>query len=79
MVAPEGLPERGGADFQPSPLSVVVTLEPCEGAETYVNGKQVAESLVLRSGRVRGIGRVSFPQTLMPGVGMQGRALLSRA
>ncbi|XP_015283376.1 PREDICTED: kinesin-like protein KIF1C [Gekko japonicus] len=29
---------------------VVVTLEPCEGAETYVNGKQVTESLVLRSG-----------------------------
>uniref|UniRef100_UPI00253FDE41 kinesin-like protein KIF1C n=1 Tax=Euleptes europaea TaxID=460621 RepID=UPI00253FDE41 len=29
---------------------VVVTLEPCEGAETYVNGKQVTETLVLRSG-----------------------------
>lgn len=29
---------------------VIVTLEPCEGAETYVNGKQVTESLVLRSG-----------------------------
>uniref|UniRef100_A0ABM5EJP9 Kinesin-like protein KIF1C isoform X2 n=1 Tax=Pogona vitticeps TaxID=103695 RepID=A0ABM5EJP9_9SAUR len=29
---------------------VVVTLEPCEGAETYVNGKQVMEPLVLRSG-----------------------------
>ncbi|XP_054851077.1 kinesin-like protein KIF1C [Eublepharis macularius] len=29
---------------------VVVTLEPCEGAETYVNGKQVTEPLVLRSG-----------------------------
>ncbi|XP_042333242.1 kinesin-like protein KIF1C [Sceloporus undulatus] len=28
----------------------VVTLEPCEGAETYVNGKQVMEPLVLRSG-----------------------------
>ncbi|XP_062993602.1 kinesin-like protein KIF1C [Elgaria multicarinata webbii] len=28
----------------------VVTLEPCEGAETYVNGKQVKEPLVLRSG-----------------------------
>ncbi|XP_044273043.1 kinesin-like protein KIF1C isoform X2 [Varanus komodoensis] len=29
---------------------VVVTLEPCEGAETYVNGKQVTEPLVLHSG-----------------------------
>uniref|UniRef100_A0ACB8EY23 Kinesin-like protein kif1c n=1 Tax=Sphaerodactylus townsendi TaxID=933632 RepID=A0ACB8EY23_9SAUR len=29
---------------------VVVTLEPCEGAESYVNGKQVTEPLVLKSG-----------------------------
>uniref|UniRef100_A0A8C5MLF9 Kinesin family member 1C n=1 Tax=Leptobrachium leishanense TaxID=445787 RepID=A0A8C5MLF9_9ANUR len=29
---------------------VVVTLEPCEGAETYVNGKQVTQPLVLKSG-----------------------------
>lgn len=29
---------------------VVVTLESCEGAETYVNGKQVTELLVLKSG-----------------------------
>ncbi|NWW25466.1 KIF1A protein, partial [Falcunculus frontatus] len=29
---------------------VVVTLEPCEGAETYVNGKQVTEPVVLKSG-----------------------------
>ncbi|XP_054374469.1 kinesin-like protein KIF1C isoform X1 [Molothrus ater] len=28
----------------------VVTLEPCEGAETYVNGKQVTEPVVLNSG-----------------------------
>ncbi|XP_063157843.1 kinesin-like protein KIF1C [Candoia aspera] len=28
----------------------VVTLEPCDGAETYVNGKQVTEPQVLRSG-----------------------------
>ncbi|XP_065426493.1 kinesin-like protein KIF1C isoform X2 [Chrysemys picta bellii] len=28
----------------------IVTLEPCEGAETYLNGKQVTEPLVLRSG-----------------------------
>lgn len=33
------------------PPSVVVTLEPCEGAETYVNGKLVIEPLVLKSGR----------------------------
>ncbi|KAH0626030.1 hypothetical protein JD844_000729, partial [Phrynosoma platyrhinos] len=31
-------------------VDAVVTLEPCEGAETYVNGKQVMEPLVLRSG-----------------------------
>ena len=38
----------------PLPLSlcsVVVTLEPCEGAETYVNGRLVTEPLVLKSGR----------------------------
>ncbi|XP_068919318.1 kinesin-like protein KIF1C isoform X2 [Petaurus breviceps papuanus] len=29
---------------------VVVTLEPCEGAETYVNGNPVTQPLVLRSG-----------------------------
>uniref|UniRef100_A0A098LXN8 Kinesin-like protein KIF1C n=1 Tax=Hypsiglena sp. JMG-2014 TaxID=1550645 RepID=A0A098LXN8_9SAUR len=29
---------------------VVVTLEPCSGAETYINGKQVMEPQVLRSG-----------------------------
>lgn len=41
-----------GSDFPfLSFCSVVVTLEPCEGAETYVNGKLVTEPLVLRSGR----------------------------
>ncbi|KAG8431000.1 hypothetical protein GDO86_019582 [Hymenochirus boettgeri] len=29
---------------------VIVTLEPCDGAETYVNGKQVTQLLVLKSG-----------------------------
>ncbi|KYO40370.1 kinesin-like protein KIF1A isoform B [Alligator mississippiensis] len=29
---------------------VVVTLEPCEGADTYVNGKKVTEPSILRSG-----------------------------
>ncbi|KAM8805156.1 kinesin-like protein KIF1A isoform 6-T6 [Eudromia elegans] len=29
---------------------VIVTLEPCEGADTYVNGKKVTEPSVLRSG-----------------------------
>lgn len=35
----------------PPPPQVVVTLEPCEGAETYVNGKQVTEPVVLKSGK----------------------------
>uniref|UniRef100_G1KG54 plus-end-directed kinesin ATPase n=1 Tax=Anolis carolinensis TaxID=28377 RepID=G1KG54_ANOCA len=30
--------------------SEVVTLEPCEGADTYVNGKKVTEPSILRSG-----------------------------
>uniref|UniRef100_A0AAZ3RKS0 plus-end-directed kinesin ATPase n=1 Tax=Oncorhynchus tshawytscha TaxID=74940 RepID=A0AAZ3RKS0_ONCTS len=29
---------------------IAVTLEPCEGAETYVNGKRVTEATVLKSG-----------------------------
>ena len=52
----------GICDLTPLPLepdpsffsllaSVVVTLEPCEGAETYVNGKLVSEPVVLKSGR----------------------------
>ncbi|XP_062462320.1 kinesin-like protein KIF1C [Pezoporus occidentalis] len=36
---------------QPGPTGeVVVTLEPCEGAETYVNGQRVTEPVVLQSG-----------------------------
>lgn len=31
-------------------LVAVVTLEPCEGADTYVNGKKVTEPSILRSG-----------------------------
>ncbi|KAB0403644.1 hypothetical protein E2I00_000341, partial [Balaenoptera physalus] len=33
----------------------VVTLEPCEGADTYVNGKKVTEPSVLRSGTVQSV------------------------
>lgn len=29
---------------------VIVTLEPLPGAETYVNGKQITEGVVLRQG-----------------------------
>lgn len=29
----------------------VVTLEPCQGADTYVNGKKVTEPSILRSGK----------------------------
>lgn len=37
--------------------AVVVTLEPCEGADTYVNGKKVTEPSILRSGRLHiGVG-----------------------
>lgn len=38
--------------YSPSPAvsSVIVTLEPCEGADTYVNGKKVMEPSILRSG-----------------------------
>ncbi|XP_051567543.1 kinesin-like protein KIF1A isoform X18 [Myxocyprinus asiaticus] len=32
------------------PMGEAVILEPCEGAETYVNGKRVTEPTVLRSG-----------------------------
>ncbi|XDV35864.1 hypothetical protein PO909_005734, partial [Leuciscus waleckii] len=32
------------------PIGEAVILEPCEGAETYVNGKRVTEPTVLRSG-----------------------------
>uniref|UniRef100_A0A673ZKF7 plus-end-directed kinesin ATPase n=1 Tax=Salmo trutta TaxID=8032 RepID=A0A673ZKF7_SALTR len=32
------------------PMGETVTLEPCEGAETYVNGKRVTEATVLKSG-----------------------------
>ncbi|XP_071198430.1 kinesin-like protein KIF1A isoform X17 [Salvelinus alpinus] len=32
------------------PIGEAVTLEPCEGAETYVNGKRVTEPTVLKSG-----------------------------
>nr|XP_020143629.1 kinesin-like protein KIF1A [Microcebus murinus] len=43
---------RGGSE-------AVVTLEPCEGADTYVNGKKVTEPSILRSGTAaaRGGGR----------------------
>lgn len=30
--------------------AVVVTLEPLPGAETYVNGKQITEAVVLKQG-----------------------------
>ncbi|KYO28606.1 hypothetical protein Y1Q_0020306 [Alligator mississippiensis] len=36
---------------------VVVTLEPCAGAETYVNGKLVTEALVLKSGNRMVLGK----------------------
>lgn len=34
----------------PTVSAVIVTLEPCEGADTYVNGKKVTEPSILRSG-----------------------------
>lgn len=38
----------------------VVTLEPCEGADTYVNGKKVTEPSILRSGMARAWRQVSL-------------------
>lgn len=35
----------------------MVTLEPCEGADTYVNGKKVTEPSILRSGGAKGRAR----------------------
>lgn len=32
-------------------FSVVVLLVPCEGSETYVNGKRVEDAIQLRSGK----------------------------
>ncbi|XP_041269244.1 LOW QUALITY PROTEIN: kinesin-like protein KIF1C, partial [Onychostruthus taczanowskii] len=43
-------PPPGRVLLSLSPPEVVVTLEPCQGAETYVNGKQVTEPVVLKSG-----------------------------
>lgn len=31
--------------------AVIVTLVPCEGSETYVNGKRVIDAIQLRSGK----------------------------
>lgn len=45
------LPLESDPSFFSLLASVVVTLEPCEGAETYVNGKLVTEPVVLKSGR----------------------------
>ena len=39
----------------------MVTLEPCEGADTYVNGKKVTEPSVLRSGTVGGVAPLLTP------------------
>lgn len=38
-----------GADFS-ADSAVIVLLVPCEGSETYVNGKCVSEAVQLRSG-----------------------------
>lgn len=39
----------GGSELSSVP-TVIVTLEPCEGSETYVNGKRVNSAVQLRSG-----------------------------
>lgn len=38
------------ANYLLPPLTVDVTLEPLDGAETYVNGKQITEPRVLKQG-----------------------------
>ena len=57
-TAPHGPPLRA-----PICPIAVVTLEPCEGADTYVNGKKVTEPSVLRSGTV-GAGVAPAPPAL---------------
>uniref|UniRef100_A0A8C7VJA3 plus-end-directed kinesin ATPase n=1 Tax=Oncorhynchus mykiss TaxID=8022 RepID=A0A8C7VJA3_ONCMY len=42
--------EHGTFTSTTGPMGETVTLEPCEGAETYVNGKRVTEATVLKSG-----------------------------
>lgn len=68
------LPEAAGAGeqhvqdssfFFPSVSTVIVTLEPCEGADTYVNGKKVTEPSILRSGG-SGAGRPELLQSPLP-------------
>lgn len=44
---------------------MIVTLEPCEGADTYVNGKKVTEPSILRSGGSLGL----LQPTFLPPVG----------
>lgn len=57
----------------------VVTLEPCEGADTYVNGKKVTEPSILRSGTARQKARATlcrWGQSAPRAVGIrEGRAL----
>lgn len=54
----------------PSPIPtisiVIVTLEPCEGADTYVNGKKVTEPSILRSGGSLGLAHQSCSNPLPP-------------
>lgn len=54
----------------------VVTLEPCEGADTYVNGKKVTEPSILRSGTARQKARATLPGAacLLPGLWAFGKA-----
>lgn len=60
------------------PLAVVVTLEPCEGAETYVNGRLMTEPLVLKSGRGRGAGPRNKQKTAGGWEGGKGQEVAGR-
>lgn len=67
------LPQGLMAPFPLSLCAVVVTLEPCEGAETYVNGRLVTEPLVLKSGRGSRVGAGNKQETAWACEGGRGQ------
>uniref|UniRef100_A0A665U2Y3 Kinesin family member 1C n=1 Tax=Echeneis naucrates TaxID=173247 RepID=A0A665U2Y3_ECHNA len=50
VFSPKGTPHLVNLNEDPLMSEFVVTLEPLVGAETYVNGKQITEAVVLKQG-----------------------------